>query len=401
MADDAQYMTGTTNGRTETCRPSRRRASVIVYSVVLTVVLVAVCSLAVDYGRVQSAKSEMQRAVFAAARAGVVYLPTDIVGAKNAAIAVAAMNSVDGQPLVVQFTDVEVGSWDTSTQTFNTSGVPNAMRITARRTTARGNPVPRPFAEILGLPGQDLTVRQTTFYQQTPPGGIIGYNGITVKNNLFAAGYNSDNTTSPSMSNSTAGGGLGSNAVISGFMNSTLNGNAILGPTGSVSGVTVTGSKLVQSAALTPPPQPAWVPGANPNNIPMIYTVSSSRTLPGGTYWFTSLSVSGTLTFSGPTTFYINGNAAVSGSLLAYQNIPRNLKIYMIGARVFGDGNANDVDVTADIEAPYSAFIVKNNLYFRGRMLFDTITVKNNAEMFYDEFYGPSDGRAILATVAN
>src|SRR5205814_1778527 len=112
---------------------------------------------------------------------------------------------------------------------------------------------------------------------------------------------------------------LGSNGLISGFQNSTLSGNATLGPSGSLSGLTVTGTTTRQTSPLTPPAQPAWVPGANPGNTPMVYAVSSSKTLPGGTYWFTSLTVSGSLTFSGPTTLYINGNADVSGDLTAYQ----------------------------------------------------------------------------------
>ena len=382
------------------CRPRRRRGAVIVYAVVCTITLIAVCSFAVDLGRVQLAKTEMQRAVDAATRAGVAYLPHDTVGAKNAAIVVAAANTVDGRPLLLMVSDIEVGRWDVATKSFSSSGVPNAIRVTGRRTAARGNPVPRPFAEILGLPGQDLTVMQTTYSRSGTPGGIVGYNGISIKNNLFSAGYDSGHTTSPSPGNSTMRGGLGSNRLISAQNNSKLNGDAILGPSGSVRGLSVSGTSVPRSAPLVPPTSPAWNPGTNPGNLTNDYSVGSNVTLPGGTYWFTSLTVSGRLDFNGPATIYLNGDGDVTGTIAAYEGRPANLKIYVIGTRIFGDRNGNDIDITADIEGPYSEFFVKNNVTFRGRMLFETITVKNNADLYYDESFGPADGSAVAATVS-
>jgi Flp pilus assembly protein TadG len=381
--------------------PLPRRGGVIVYTVAAIVALVAICSLAVDLGRVQLAKTELQRAVDAATRAAAAYLPLDTVGAKNAAISVAAQNSIDGTPLVLFVSDIEVGNWDSASNSFSAAGVANAVRVTARRTAARGTAIARPFAQILGLAAQDLTVTQTTYTRPGTPGGIVGHSGIFVKNNLFAAGYDSRNTTNPTPGNSTDHGALGSNSVIKAKNNSALRGDAILGPSGSVSGLSVTGTSLQRAADLTRPAAPAWNPGKNPGNIAPDYSVSSNVTLPGGTYWFTSLTVSGTLNFGGPATIYLNGDGDISGTLSAYQDRPANLQIYVIGARTFGDHNGNGIDITADIEAPDSAFYANNNATFRGRMFFDTITAKNNADLYYDESFGDAQGSALIATVAH
>lgn len=137
------------------------------------------------------------------------------------------------------------------------------------------------------------------------------------------------------------------------------------------------------------------------DRVPQAYAASGAITKPGGTYWFTSLTVNGSLEFNGPTTVYLNGNAAINGTLRSVDRRPENLKIYVIGARAFGDTGANDFDLTADIEAPYSAFVAKNNFVFRGRMFFDSIEVKNNGELFYDESMGRGDGSGLTSMVAN
>src|SRR3954447_599107 len=120
----------------------RRRAMVMIYSVVAMTGLLLVASLAVDYGRVQLAKTEMQCAVDAAARAATAYLPSDTSGARAAAISVAAMHQVAGDTLVLQSGDVVFGKWNPATKTLDTtSPTPDAVRITAQRTVSRGTPI--------------------------------------------------------------------------------------------------------------------------------------------------------------------------------------------------------------------------------------------------------------------
>ncbi|HEX8912753.1 MAG TPA: hypothetical protein VF796_10375, partial [Humisphaera sp.] len=189
--------------------------------------------------------------------------------------------------------------------------------------------------------------------------------------------------------------------AIVGMNGGDLKGNAYLGPAGSISGIAVTGTSAPRPAALVRPADAAWDPGTNPNNLQRNYSSGGgTTTLPGGTYWFTGLIVPGTLKFSGPATLYVNGDLNVSGTLTAYQNVPANLKVYVIGARTIADDGYNNVDITADIEAPSSAFESKNNLTFRGRLLADTILTKNNADLFYDESLGDAGGATVVTTIS-
>jgi hypothetical protein len=60
--------------------------------------------------------------------------------------------------MVLQASDVEIGVWDSATKTFTVTGTsPNAVRVTARRTTARGTPIPTVFAKVFGRTSVDLT----------------------------------------------------------------------------------------------------------------------------------------------------------------------------------------------------------------------------------------------------
>ena len=358
-----------------------------------------VCSLAVDWGRVQLAKTSMQCATDAAARAAAASLSGGTTAARSAAVTVAAYNSVDGQPLVLQSSDVVFGKWNSATQTLDTtSPTPDTVQITGRRTAARGNAIPLTFAKLVGVNSSDLTVTAYASYTVNPPGGIVGLNGIDAKNNFYTASYDSSVTTSPSHSNHNDNGALGSNAVISG--SGTLRGDAILGPSGSITGISVTGSSGHRTSPIPTPTAATWSPGTNPGGISQTYSVGgSTTTLPGGTYWFTSLTVTGTLAFSGAATLYVNGNADISGTLTAYNGLPANLKIYQIGAHTFGNAGSDGGDITADIEGPSSDFVVKNNFTFRGRMIFNTITVKNNVDFFYDETFGPVAGSTTISTV--
>lgn len=137
-------------------RPHRRRGIAIVYVMFMWAALVGFCSLAVDYGRVQMVKGQLQCVSDAAARAAVLNLPNGATAAQQAAVTVAAANTVDGASVTISpSTDLTFGYWDAVTQTF-TALTPaqiasaNAVQVTAHRTAAGGNGVPLTFASILG-----------------------------------------------------------------------------------------------------------------------------------------------------------------------------------------------------------------------------------------------------------
>lgn len=127
----------------------RARGHVLAYFTILLPAMVGFCSLAVDYGRAQLVKSQLLRAADAAARYGVTGLSSGT--AVSNATAAALANTADGTSVVLQASDIEIGVWNSTTRTFAVSNVgSNAVRVTARRTAARGNAVPTMFAMALG-----------------------------------------------------------------------------------------------------------------------------------------------------------------------------------------------------------------------------------------------------------
>jgi Flp pilus assembly protein TadG len=148
----------------KTTRKNHRFGYTLTMGLILIIALTAMASLAVDFGRVQLAKSALRDAADAASRHAASNLINGISATLNAAIDAADDNKVDGQALLLNRNeDIELGLWNTSTKTFTKlSGSQrsnaNAVRVIARRTEARGNAIPTVFAAIVGKRSQDITV---------------------------------------------------------------------------------------------------------------------------------------------------------------------------------------------------------------------------------------------------
>lgn len=386
----------------------RHHGVTLVYSVVALSLLFIFVSLGIDLGRVQLAKTELQRAADAAARYAVSGMAQSVSTAQDYATTAAAQNLADGSNVSLNVaSDIEFGTWDESSKTFtvltgSARANANSIRVTARRTAANGNAVPLLFAQVLGRSSCDVTAVAIARITYSGTAGLIGLDGITVKNNAFIASYNSDSTTSPSKSNFNSYGGLASNGQISGGNNNVVKGGVTLGPGGSLSDFTLTGSTSTLASDIEVPEVPEWNPAPNPNGISQNYTVNSNTTLPGGTYWFTSLTVNKPLSFSGAATLNVNGNVIVDDDLTAFASKPNNLKIYQIGSnRTFGDDKGNHIDITAVVIAPTSDFVSKNNAELKGAFTFKSVEAKNNIDVFYDEAIsgGTATGATTIATV--
>lgn len=157
------------------------------YGVLLFPVLIGFTSFGVDVARVRLAKSELSSAVDAAARRGASYLPNGTTAVKNAAVALAALNNVDGSPLVLDpANDIDVGTWNAGTKTFTAGGgSPNAVKITGHRTASRGTGVPLLFASIIGISTCDISATATTLLTG---GGISQTPRVNGIMNVYLAG---------------------------------------------------------------------------------------------------------------------------------------------------------------------------------------------------------------------
>src|SRR3954470_7567364 len=124
-----------------------RRGVTLIYALVMMLVLVAFVSFAVDFARVQLAKTELQMATDSAARYGASGLSSGPAVVKTRITSAAADNTVDGTPLIIDPNlDIEFGNWNSTTRTFTpvtgtAQASAKALRVTAKRTAARGTAV--------------------------------------------------------------------------------------------------------------------------------------------------------------------------------------------------------------------------------------------------------------------
>jgi hypothetical protein len=326
-----------------------------------------------------------------------------VTAVQNAVVAAALADKADGHGIVVDpNTDIDFGTWSNGTFTVLSGAArtsANAIRVRCAHTAAKGNGVELFFGALIGISSSDVTAQGTAKGTQMGYAGFIGYAGITAKNNEFAGGYKSSVTTTPTQASADSNMRMGTNSFILGFQNDILDGDPILGPGATVIGFAVQGTPIFQGSAIPTPAMPTWSPGTNPGSIPQAYTASSNTTLPGGTYWFTSLTINANLTFSGPAVVYVNGNVNVGGVLTAASGIPADLTIYQYGNNTFGDSASNGLTITAKVIAPGSNLVANNNLYFAGSGIFNTILTKNNALFYYDETQGAADGSYSVSTV--
>lgn len=129
---------------------SRRNGVAMFYVIVCLIAMLGFCSLAVDFGRVQTAKTELRRVADAAARAGVASLAsgasTSTMQTAATAISTAGYNTVDGSSYTISTSLVTKGHW-TAAGGFTTSGSTGDLAVQVGELTYN---VPLLFGKILG-----------------------------------------------------------------------------------------------------------------------------------------------------------------------------------------------------------------------------------------------------------
>lgn len=151
--------------------------------------IMGMASLAVDLGRVQTAKSELRAATDAAARyAASVMRTTSATGVSAASVSAAAVmaeNKVDGS--VAPFngtTDLTLGIWNASTKTFTAAALgagANAVRLQTKLTMG-DSARPLLFASVLG---RAVTIRATSIVMMN---GRTASTYVSGKGNPWLAG---------------------------------------------------------------------------------------------------------------------------------------------------------------------------------------------------------------------
>ncbi|MBX7165365.1 MAG: hypothetical protein K1X74_03365 [Pirellulales bacterium] len=159
----------------ETCRslprPKRlgeRRAAVLVLVAFSLVFLLGLVALALDVGFIVLVRSQLQNAADSAAMAAAGVMGSDPDHAVATAREFAELHMAADLPVNLQDTDVEFGTWDTTTRAFAASAeVGNAIRVTCRRdATSPDGKCPLFFARIFGH--QDFEMRAQAVAMANP-----------------------------------------------------------------------------------------------------------------------------------------------------------------------------------------------------------------------------------------
>lgn len=157
--------------------------SVALVAIMLTG-LCGMAALAVDVGVLYTTKNSEQNAADAAALAGAFAYETPqasasaaVTAAQNAAIGMAAANSVFGSPVTITAADVTVNPPD------NSPGI-HDVTVTVPRTGA--NAIPAYFAQVLGFHSFNLTATATAEYTGIG-GGSINLRPVFLPNTILSA----------------------------------------------------------------------------------------------------------------------------------------------------------------------------------------------------------------------
>lgn len=386
-------------------RSDSRRGGVLVYVLLVLPIMAAFTSLAVDWGRVQVVKMQLRIAADAAARYGAYGLSYDYTTARSYTTAAAANNSADGSTVVVDSTnDVDLGTWDSTNQTFTqlfgtNQQYANAVRVRTSRTVAGGNPVSLLFAQVIGQNTCDVNASSIATYT---PGGysIVGLNSVSMSGNSSDS-YWSTSTTSPGSFSNMGAVATNGNITLSG--GARINGNAYVGAGKTVSNPSqVTGTIKQLSTPLS-----YSTPGGNYATVNDNALLGSRLTGPGdlnlgnnqvvmltgGTYYIHNLTIgSGTiLYFTSATSLYVWGSINLSGSATGGGNLaPGQLKIYSVPSTSGTSPGSVAVTISggsmmfADLYAPQSAFTLSGSGSLYGSIIALTVSMSGGSSIHYD-----------------
>ena len=376
-------------------RAGRQRGFTLIYAILMMTALLGFTSLAVDFARVQMAKTKLLYAADAAARAACLQISNGTAAIKNAAVTWGGRNDCDGSSVVIDpNNDVEIGVWDAPSKTFTvTSTNPNAVRVTARRASSRGTGLTLFFGNIFGSSTCDAKSSVIACATSTLSPGIVGINSMSL--NQGSSGYlysydSSVNTYSAAANNSkatVASNGIIylNNAYIYGDIKAGVGQSYTYGGSGNV----ISGSQgylttsLSYSAAAVGSFDNTSLSGAYYNGTDITIN-SGTISFPAGSFSVRNFSMNGgTINCAGVTTIYVTGNLTIGGGTTnAYLRRPGNLKIYMVGSGSMSMSFSGKLE--ADVYGPAVSATLVGSSRFAGRIIVGSLSQSGNNILYQD-----------------
>jgi len=363
---------------------ARSRGTSLVYLIVMMTALTAFASLGVDLGRVQLAKTELERAADSAARYAATGASDGTATAK--AIAAAADNKVDGTPLVLQSGDIQLITYSNGTYSVGGSS-PNGVMITAKRVASRGTSIPLVFLKSIGgITTCDMSATSIAVYNSgLPPYGFVGISAVMLQNNTITVNSYDSGSGSYGGANILTHGYVATNGsmTMTGGVTVSKDIYMLAGQSLTANGSPSYGTRQALTSALVFPSVSSSPGGAaNLGNVNAGTTLGSGST---NTDYFAngvSLNAGQTLNINGPVTLYINGNCTLNGTVNVVNNLPQNFAIRMMSS---AGVNIQTTTLYADIYAPQSPINLNSTANFYGRIIGSQLSVSGSSALHYDE----------------
>ena len=348
----------------------RARGVALVYAIVAMTVVCGMISFAVDWGHVQLARTELQRAADSAARYAVTGLTDNTYATK--AITAAGDNSCDGSNIVITASDALQGNWDdTKTPQFDsTRGPINAVQVIITKS------IPLPFAKVFGFSGKTVTV--TSVAISSNQYSFVGLNSVNVSGQGNVDSYDSslgDYSSGSARSNgdviSNGSIQVGGSGIIKGDGHPGIGKSVYFSGSGTITGSTTPLKSTLSYSLAT---LPASYQSVGPINL-------TSGTFTGGAsgvttnYYCTSVAISHSAWISciGPVKIYCSGPVNISGGYVkTYLNRPMNFQILMLNSSSITLGG--QADLYAQVYAPQSDFTQSGKADIFGSIIAKTLT---------------------------
>lgn len=367
----------------------------MLYAVIAMAGTFIAASFAIDYGRVQLAKTELRRAADSGARAAAQFLG-NTAAAQSMAVSYAGQNKCDGSAVVIDpAADVEFGSWDITTRTFTLLTGSARSKATAVRVTCTRE-LPMAMASVAGF--AKIRVKAAATAALIPPGfGLVGLNYIKLNGNSTASYWSSTGAVGGSS------GHIASNGNISSTNNSIIQGSVWTPAGATVTGVTADHRRTLSQPLSYPngssapysrsynDNSKAWGTG-NVNGSGDL-TVGGNKYihLPAGNYVFRDVVISaqGDLYIDGQVTIYFYGTFSMGGQAATVSNLPKNLKIVGIpnpstGAAPGSVTIGSQAALYADVYAPQSAITLSGSGAIYGAVVGKSIDMTGTSDIYYD-----------------
>jgi len=379
---------------------NNRRGAIVALAVIFVVIAIAFLAFAVDWGHLVVTSSELQNAADAGALSGARALPAGRSAAVNAAQSWSAKNFATGKPVAtVADEDIEIGLWDAASASFvvlaeNSSESPNAVRVTCRRTVARGNPVKLFFAAALGTKFSEMSASAIAAINRDRCGLIVGIDWVDVKNGQIDS-YDSEigaYHNQPPRAN----GHVCSDGPISIGSSGMILGDAFPGKGFSVNSPSkVSGDTTPRMTKIKWKPVDMADASENQNHTLNKNAVRDGRlhvngsqviTLEPGTYYFPQgirMGGSSEIRVTGPTRLIIGGDSVVTGrGIVNATNLAANLRIDVVDGTATFTGNTS---MYADIYGPTAALKIDGNAGFFGAAFGKSIELTGTASNIHGD----------------